>query len=80
MEKKDICIQFLNSLDEFRWCIKKYFGEEIVEKLKNYAKERNESKLRSALNEIWFHLPDYLFNIRENPKGWNTFLQLIEEE
>lgn len=79
MKKKDICTQFLNSLDEFSWFIKKYFGEETVEILKNYAKERNESKLRPALNEIWFRLPDDLCNIRENPKGWNMFLQLIEE-
>lgn len=79
MTKKDICIQFLDSLGEFRWFIEEYFGDEAVEKLKNYAKEGNEFKLRSALNEIWFRLPDDIFNIRENPKGWAKFLQLIEE-
>ena len=75
----NICSRFMELLPNFRWFIVQYFGGEFLEELINLASEQKSETLRSYLNDIWFKLPDNIFNIRENPKGWYEFLSLLEE-
>ena len=46
--------------------------------LEEMAKENKGMELFNQLNDVWFHLPDNVFNIMENPKGWDKFLSLVE--
>jgi len=75
----DYCKQFLEKNSEFKWFIIRYYGNDKNEYLKQLATENRESELRKILNDIWFRLPDHIFNIIENPPGWNTFLEFVEE-
>ena len=74
-----ICKRFIELLPKFEWFIKRWFGQETVDYLVSLANENKEEELSGKLNDIWFELPDDIFNIRENPEGWNEFLSLIEE-
>jgi hypothetical protein len=31
------------------------------------------------MNQMWFELPDHIFNISENPPGWQEFIAILEE-
>lgn len=80
--KKDLsqfCKDYLQQKDSFRWFIERYFGKEKFVELWNLAENNEEDKLRSELNSIWYELPDNLFNIINNPAGWDEFLRLVEE-
>lgn len=74
--------EFLKAYDEaypkFEWFIKRYQPSQM-EPLTKHRKDENTEELLVTLNEIWFDLPDHIFNIRENPPGWNEFLSLIED-
>ena len=74
---KDVCQSFLEKKGEFEWFIIKYFGEAYLESLIILA-EAEDGQLISELNDVWFKLPDHIFNIVEKPKGWLTFLSLVE--
>lgn len=74
-----MCQRFLELLPKFEWFITKYFSQEETDRCKTLAEKNEESCLLSALNRIWFYLPDHIFNIRENPQGWSEFLSLIEQ-
>lgn len=74
-----MCQRFLELLPKFEWFITKYFGQEETDRCKTLAEKNEESELLNKLNDIWFYLPDYIFNIRENPKGWSEFLSLIDQ-
>ena len=43
------------------------------------AGRTREEILQNELNAIWFELPDSIFNIRNNPAGWETFLWFVED-
>lgn len=62
----------------FKWFIYAYFGKEYVNELVEMRVNRENKRLYSRLNEVWFRLPDNRFNIIENPRGWREFLQVIE--
>lgn len=74
-----MCQRFLELLPKFEWFIRRWFGQKTVDYLKQLANDGKEAELSNKLNDIWFELPDDIFNIRENPEGWNEFLSLIEE-
>ncbi len=76
---KDICKEFLEKCDSFRWFIVDYYGEVYYDSLVGMAERSENGALLNALNSIWFELPDNIFNIRENPHGWYDFLSIIEE-
>lgn len=78
-EKPGICSDFLESVSEFGWFIERYFGSQKLIQLKELARNGEEDKLKSECNDIWFRLPDNIFNIRERPKGWMKFLSLVED-
>lgn len=74
---EDMCNDFLNLKDNFKWFMVDYFGEEVFSNMIKLAEEKSPSII-PMLNDIWYLLPDSKFNIRENPKGWSEFLQVIE--
>lgn len=61
----------------FQWFIVKYFPKDW-EILEVNRTKGNRFIMTNILNDIWFKLPDSRFNIRENPQGWQQFLNLIE--
>jgi len=73
-----IIAKYEKNKEEFQWFIEKYFGIDMVKKLDILAEEKNQLLLFNILNDIWFELPDHIFNIMENPKGWKEFLEVIE--
>ena len=77
--ERDVCKEFLEGCNKFRWFIVQYFGEECYHGLVGMAERGECELLLGSLNRIWFELPDSIFNIRENPHGWYEFLSLIEE-
>ena len=72
------CEEYLANQHEFKWFIEKYFGLPLYESLAIIATAKQGKVLLDHLNNIWFYLPDNLFNIRENPPGWGKFLDIIE--
>lgn len=74
--------EFLKDYDakypKFEWFIKKHITKEGQAKLKEARDKNQPQEIRMILNDIWFVLPDHIFNIKENPKGWKEFLSLIE--
>lgn len=73
------CQLFIQTCEMFKWFIIEYFGEKAFLALLDLANNDEEEELLAALNVIWFQLPDNKFNVRENPKGWTEFLNLIED-
>ena len=70
--------QYDATKDKFMWFIRKYFPK--MEQLLDEARTAgNHVKMLDLLNAAWFELPDWRFNIIENPEGWNEFLFLLEE-
>ena len=74
----NICEKFIELLPKFEWFITKYFGQEETDRCKSLAENGQEYGLLIALERIYFYLPDNIFNIKENPKGWYEFLSLLE--
>jgi len=70
--------KFLATMENMRWFIIQYFGNDTMNSLINLANEGNGKKLIDMLSNIWFELPDNLFNIVENPPGWEDLLAIIE--
>ena len=54
------------------------FHKDTWKELIELADNGKGGQLFSALNNIWFILPDTKYNIIENPPGWNEFLYVIE--
>ena len=79
VELGEYCRAYINSHKQFDWFIKRYYGPAKVLELWNMAEDNQEEHLRNELNAIWFELPDSIFNIRNNPEGWEAFLKLVEE-
>ena len=77
--KKDILKAFDEGFPKFKWFIEKYFDEECMDTLIWARQTRNMTALLGILNQIWFELPDSIFNIVNNPPGWDEFLKVIEE-
>ena len=72
-----VCKRFLEVKEDIRWFVDKYFPNKMLV-LEEMAKENKGMELFNQLNDVWFHLPDNVFNIMENPKGWDKFLSLVE--
>lgn len=78
-ELSDLCREYLEKKELFKWFIEKYYGLSKYIELWELAESDQEEHLRSELNSIWFDLPDNIFNIQNNPPGWDAFVTLIEE-
>lgn len=77
-QQKTKCTLFLETYEIFSWFILEYYGQKVLLELIKYANEQREFALINKLNQIWTELPDSKFNIMENPKGWNEFLNILE--
>lgn len=79
LKVKDKCALYLKNCHKFRWFIKRWFGIDKYKELNRLAWNNEQSKLMNELDDIWFKLPDHIFNIIENPDGWKEFLNVIED-
>ena len=77
--ERDICKEFLEKCELFKWFIEEYYGGDFYETLVGTAQCGEEYWLSAMLTRIWFELPDGKFNKSVNPPGWHEFLGLIEE-
>lgn len=79
--KKDVLKAFDEGYPKFKWFLEKYesfFPDEIP--LLEAAREREDVQyILNTLNNIWYYLPDSVFNIKVKPPGWFEFLNVIEE-
>lgn len=78
-ELSDLCRDYLEKKELFKWFIEKYYGLKKYLELWELAENDQEEHLRSELNSIWFELPDFVFNIQCAPPGWESFVSLIDE-
>lgn len=67
------------TMPKWVWFVRRYFGPEGVRIINGFIDSKDEVSLKGVLNEIWFKLPDNIFNIKENPTGWTEFLDLVED-
>ena len=77
-ELSDLCREYLEKKESFKWFIEKYYGIEKYLELWELAENDQEEHLQHELNTIWFELPDSIFNIRCAPPGWEAFVTLVE--
>lgn len=77
METKK-CKYFLENAELF-WFIPEYFGEETLSQMCEYALRRDYHSLKCIAEDIWFKLPDNIFNIKENPSGWTEFISFLDD-
>jgi len=61
-----------------KWFIVRYFGINEWQKLQAMEMQENHQGLMNHLQQMWFELPDHVFNILNDPPGWSDFLHLIE--
>lgn len=86
MTSKDWITEFDLVSAKFKWFFLEYgFAKEWwkIISYRNSATEENYDAtvfhMKSIMNDVWFKLPDNVFNIIVMPKGWKEFLSLIEE-
>jgi hypothetical protein len=75
---KDLISDFNKLRENIKPMIVYNFGLRCWENICKLADEKNERKLYSELNEVWFCLPDNEYNIMKNPAGFNDLLYLVE--
>lgn len=75
----DFCQKYLRKKHLFKWFIERYFGSQKYIDLWEMAEKNEEQKLKTELESIWYDLPDNIFNIQNNPPGWDAFVSLIDE-
>ncbi len=74
-----IIIRFEENKNHFLYFIKNHLGNIEVSNLNNLARNRNQPKLFARLSRIRNTLPNTIYNINNNPKGWREFLEVIED-
>lgn len=72
--------QYLRYESKFEWFISRYFTENMLYKLRELVFTGKDDELYKKLNDIWFILPDHIFNIVESPDGWNEFLSIVDND
>jgi Cu2+-containing amine oxidase len=72
---------------KFRWFFLEYGFTKEWYKLAGWAKsacmcdpEQEVVWMKSVMNDVWGKLPDHIFNLRVNPKGWKEFDELIQSD
>ena len=70
---------FDETKDKFQWFFKEYGFMKHWAKIIVARELGSRVNMMTQMNTVWYHLPDHIFNIRVNPKGWKEFLYLIEE-
>lgn len=72
---------FDKHLPKIKWFILEYFESmmPILMENRKLGTLGAKSHTLDILTDIWFGLPDHIFNVKENPDGWTEFLELIED-
>ena len=78
-EISQFCKDYLSKKELFKWFIEKYYGLKKYLELWELAEQGREAKLRSELVDIWFRLPDSIFNLQVCPEGWESFVNLLDQ-
>ena len=76
--KTTISQRCLKHQDAFKYFIERHFPNKVIV-LEEMAKVNRNNDLCIELNNIWFSLPDGVYNIIVNPPGWSEFLKVIED-
>jgi hypothetical protein len=79
VELDEYCQAYLREHKLFDWILERYYGKEKVLELWNLAQAGESEHIKNIMNGIWFDLPDHIFNIRNNPPGWEQFLHFVED-
>lgn len=72
----DVSRKFIEGYRVFKWFIDRWIGTSDILILMAF---QNNEKLSQKCNDIWYDLPDHIFNIKENPDGWMEFLRIVEQ-
>lgn len=78
MKRTEYCQRFLQSCSEFRWIIQQQFGTSRYVELIEYAENNDEETLKTEIYDAWYDLPQDVFNMQTNPKGYETLLSFVE--
>lgn len=73
-----VVIRYQENKRHFLYFINNYLGNYEVQTLDSLAEQRNQPKLFARLTLIWNLLPDNIFNIENDPRGWKEFLEVID--
>lgn len=76
----NICSDFMKVHSDFEWIIDKYCGLDKMDELIELALTDNYDKLFKDLDDIYWDLPDHIFNIRENPDGFEQLLWIVDND
>ena len=63
---------------KFLWFFNRYGFQFEWNSLTAAHKIEDTTAMMAIMNDVWFKLPDNIFNIRGNPRGWPQFLTLLE--
>jgi hypothetical protein len=75
MEKEEWLRLFDDTKTEFRWFLEDYGYWKMIEVARL---EDDHVAMMEIMGQAWFMLPDSKFNIKENPRGWSEFINLLE--
>ena len=75
--EKDYWTSFDLAMQKMNWAVKKYYPM-LAPQIEVARKANDVKACRDLANDLWFFLPDHIFNIRENPPGWKEFLDFLE--
>jgi transposase len=78
MDDNQWLIEFDASKAKFQWFFLQYGFEDELKRLEEARSKNQVKKMITIMNRVWFELPDGVFNIKMNPKGWDEFISLLE--
>lgn len=70
---------FDQNCHKFKWFFEKWGYIKQYNELLELRDKEHLGSMKTIMNKVWFELPSSYFNIRQNPKGWDQFLTLLEE-
>lgn len=69
---------FDDSKGKLKVIFDRYELHDIWQDLMQRRAEKNQHQMFVILNRLWFELPDHIYNIIENPEGYQELLNLVE--
>jgi hypothetical protein len=69
---------FDDSKGKLKVIFDRYELHDVWQDLMQRRAEKNQKEMLSILNRLWFELPDHIYNIIENPEGFQELLNLVE--
>ena len=71
---------FDRTKDQFQWFFKEYGFSKQWAKIIVARELGSRKNMLANMAVVWVRLPDHIFNIKVNPKGWTSFCMLIDQE